>query len=1628
MRKVQIIRQQEENSQQQDELNYSNKELEILKNHLKKLAYLFNCVTNLKSFHAISLIFEKIQETVGHYPLLFSVYEYFRKIYGELLNRKILLQEIEITEKYRLFCNYILAYFIEDYAQAKIYIDDLIKLYNKEDKDFSSPELLTAYNRLYKIPYLFDCLKSLDKGNTQIGYFILLNFTRADIYYLSNLTQRKLDNSYSLKNERIAYYLYGISCAYNGHYDKAFLFHQYVNQSEGILDRENNYRLGICYAIKGEWLEAEQCFLRVDEATKDKNDLLKIKALYWLARLTYKMGRYDEALDHLSHLSRYHEYTRPYNFPLTEVTTERGSTLRGIDPVGLQIQEQDFENFLFKSKIYYHKKAVTLCLKNYKNALSIRGIHDTKWICLAPKVAGRCYGLSRLLLEKNNFKGALDCYKTIVAVYQQVIKGLSWPPVYDANYIIKYSLHLFECYIDLFIHLNKKNIDLESYQLELDQLLTTMQNVSKKSNILINFEKLANIAHQAIKGEELSNIVRDDYEATLERLEEYTKYLKDKHSNFQSTALEDHNRKIGLQGFRIPYEEIYELDTAYFKQLNEKHHLFLSYLTNNLQQLSVLNCLIKKQSDKKNRAKFSVIAEQFKFDWERYYKELLENNESDSLRDYKENSLYVIRYEFCVLKMLNIQAYLDNPIITINPFKRKKLVSEVSELAKESKGLKDKIGSELINNIAAKFTSRLNNHNYDITDIIISLCEIQAEFEQATTFINLKQAQVGEKVIINNNYYLDKKNDRQSTILAKSNFNTDSSSPKGALSFKSKNPNQQKLNDALNHTGVNLGQATVPNKDSSKINKISKGNGELKSSSYTQEPIMPKLDSYEQNLDVLQDLLAKNDPQHKAAEFFRLMAENRITWEILIKALVVNSGDNEQAQKNMQVLVAYRDVIDRDIFRKAIEAMFPNQHYAYQYDAQSKPDNYVIKIYNVNNQIKGGWLTHTSEQEPNCILTIKAPGSRTLTSDIDTTVSATSGTKQLSIVNSKLDVSHLQLLDMNTGELAVASKHDLTNSVDYFTRIQATLIDQFYRISEDIYTISSGEHRDSNVYSSGFLEEGLYPVFAHKQPERYKNPQLNFQLPTKDWFFDKMENYISFYEPQRSQKHQLELAASLVSLYQALTQPGKFCYASSWSDFKNLILEKFKNNPLALEDWNGKNNSTEGIFSITETLCQYYEDTLKEARQYAPDKQDATLINEIYARHILRVAECNEALIELQTKVEEKKKVYNNLVRELTPHQLSLLQASDDDVEGKQFYQNKVGELENALKERKAVLIGLLEQQAGLLINRQQWQIKANLFANEAYVNRAAPYHVVNGLQMKQAIDWSKHVVLGSTLQQLGFFLLHSKLQFEKDYTPGEVFYKNAKYLMRIAHILFGKDMKWHHQKKKKVLEKVNLLPHIVGNWNRRFEDYYDLFNNALYIIEKIKGDPSIPDGQKYEVTYAEMSERMGCDTPHAMQDCFKNQELRQLLAFTGQLIKVVYKAKREEKGNQLWGSFFASQQPLIARQPITTSPIIQANSQPRKLEASTRNTRAQNINIRARGTNAVSDGAHVDETLKHDVSAKHLQTDAKSSFENGRAKNVKINAKNAGASVDNSTIQENVHIDIEHEEETFQANFLAPR
>ena len=111
---------------------------------------------------------------------------------------------------------------------------------------------------------------------------------------------------------------------------------------------------------------------------------------------------------------------------------------------------------------------------------------------------------------------------------------------------------------------------------------------------------------------------------------------------------------------------------------------------------------------------------------------------------------------------------------------------------------------------------------------------------------------------------------------------------------------------------------------------------------------------------------------------------------------------------------------------------------------------------------------------------------------------------------------------------------------------------------------------------------------------------------------------------------------------------------------------------------------------------------------------------------------------------------------------MSFLSGKDSDAIAKSRRLLKFQKELTAYREQSLTLHRKLEsalKSLAKLYNEQQAsQIRANLFAQEAYINRASVYHVVAWMQ--SAVDDLrinfKQVVMGSILQQIGFRLLHS--------------------------------------------------------------------------------------------------------------------------------------------------------------------------------------------------------------------------------------------------------------------------------
>ena len=177
----------------------------------------------------------------------------------------------------------------------------------------------------------------------------------------------------------------------------------------------------------------------------------------------------------------------------------------------------------------------------------------------------------------------------------------------------------------------------------------------------------------------------------------------------------------------------------------------------------------------------------------------------------------------------------------------------------------------------------------------------------------------------------------------------------------------------------------------------------------------------------------------------------------------------------------------------------------------------------------------------------------------------------------------------------------------------------------------------------------------------------------------------------------------------------------------------------------------------------------------------------------------------------------------------------------------------------KTSLQNNIKCKAKILIKIHYQQILANTFANEAYVCRSAIYHVVNS-QSRKPTQISEQTLLGSSLQQVGFKILHGRELATKN-TQEEVAYLTAKYGQRIFNLVFSGQEQYVDDS-----QLLQSTKGIVGNIYKIFDYlkseklkknlYKQLSENELIllnfqakVVSVIKVNSQIPDVEKPTLT-----------------------------------------------------------------------------------------------------------------------------------------------------------------------------------
>jgi tetratricopeptide (TPR) repeat protein len=515
------------------------------------------------------------------------------------------------------------------------------------------------------------------------------------------------------------------------------------------------------------------------------------------------------------------------------------------------------------------------------------------------------------------------------------------------------------------------------------------------------------------------------------------------------------------------------------------------------------------------------------------------------------------------------------------------------------------------------------------------------------------------------------------------------------------------------------------------------------------------------------------DKKFQPMSFFKNMGEHALTWPELISHIVFENHFEELPSEHFEALILYRDTLDFKMYQKAMEEIFSDDKFTIKAEGVNTGE-FSIKIY----ASPAGSLI--SADNFICKIIFNAPGTRSQTSDVDTTI----------LPQIEFLVDH-----------RIAGGNLLGKGSDYTARLWASIIHHFDRLNQKQFGLVTALHRDTNPYAAGFLNvmtdtvnemvdipkeiRGVYPQFRV-----FKQMLDKFEL----WDDKELEAHI---EEQRKQKHCLEMAASLL--------PLKIFHHESSDEWGALITKLQESHPADFEIILKYINTFDAFIreasagikhspSLNDANTAHFGQALQDKnlkiaaynRKYVEGLTALAEINHRVYQHYFQLY-CNQHVLKEGTEQESLATKFAKARAQVPIKQRGLAdQQSTQPVDKHEIEEAKeaLSRAEQAVERLRGGAKKVIKSLVTDMVVKQKTQIMANLFAIEAYFNYAAPYHVVRGIQQKQLIQITHHVIMGSVLQQIGFYLLHRKESEEEGHQPGRVLYKTAKYGARILDII----------------------------------------------------------------------------------------------------------------------------------------------------------------------------------------------------------------------------------------------------
>ncbi|MCG8476887.1 MAG: hypothetical protein MI784_15585 [Cytophagales bacterium] len=334
-----------------------------------------------------------------------------------------------------------------------------------------------------------------------------------------------------------------------------------------------------------------------------------------------------------------------------------------------------------------------------------------------------------------------------------------------------------------------------------------------------------------------------------------------------------------------------------------------------------------------------------------------------------------------------------------------------------------------------------------------------------------------------------------------------------------------------------------------------------------------------------------------------------------------------------------------------------------------------------------------------------------------------------------LDIGGQAVIVSVPGSTQQTSDYDITITIPGREDLEIEAVCYFNKVFRNAWEgRSSGMVFDTNIYTSGFMSS----FHQAKHASLFRGHEL-------------------MYRKVKAEKHLAQMALSFLPIRQFfyLTKESH----GGWQGFKSNVMRKLLAFLGKEKEWDAEEldflvqRNLNNVFNTTQILhgetFGRMSNELKKMRESSPNRA----LDPAHSEAIVRDSLYEQELQGIKHLIADRKRILEDV------HSISR----------RWLHPQRLRRLLESLRDN--------------LKAYNEMQGRALVFANEAYYNEGAVFHVVEGMQRKQEISLGRQVQMQSMLMNVGYKLLHFHLHHQEG-GYGRAYINTAKYGQRIQDIV----------------------------------------------------------------------------------------------------------------------------------------------------------------------------------------------------------------------------------------------------